>query len=146
MSLDLEEALNKLIIKSDEKDEKELEPISIEEIFEYAKSKEFEISKGETQITNDQWEKIILPYLERTFQKLNLIQIIPLMNSYYKMMMMIIIQKLHRIDMIRLQEISLNIEIKPCLKYLQNWLLLYYMNMLRIVFLKELKIPITKIK
>ena len=39
MSLDLEEALNKLIIKSDEKDEKELEPISIEEIFEYAKSK-----------------------------------------------------------------------------------------------------------
>ena len=108
--------------------------------------KEFEISKGETQITNDQWEKIILPYLERTFQKLNLIQIIPLMNSYYKMMMMIIIQKLHRIDMIRLQEISLNIEIKPCLKYLQNWLLLYYMNMLRIVFLKELKIPITKIK
>lgn len=70
MSLDLEEALNKLIIKSDEKDEKELEPISIEEIFEYAKSKEFEISKGETQITNDQWEKIILPYLERTFQKI----------------------------------------------------------------------------
>lgn len=70
MSLDLEEALNKLIIKSDEKDEKELEPILIEEIFEYAKSKEFEISKGETQITNDQWEKIILPYLERTFQKI----------------------------------------------------------------------------